>query len=286
VELRRYTDVDAYLEVATPYLVEREAEHNLIFGVAGTYRDDSGQYTGPAYLATVHAEDRVVAAALRTPPYRLVLSETEHPAAIGLIAQDTLEFELPGVQGPAEIVRDFVREREARGGPPAHRALAERVYRLTAVTPPRPVKGFMRMPDASDREVIADWVHAFMVEALDEDDRNASEDASDRWIAGRGRSLYAWEADGELVSLAGVTGPTPHGIRVGPVYTPREQRGRGYASALVAEVSQAQLDSGRRFVFLFTDLANPTSNRIYQAIGYEPVRDIDVYEYEGVEGRH
>jgi predicted GNAT family acetyltransferase len=141
----------------------------------------------------------------------------------------------------------------------------------------------MRVPNPSDRELIANWIHAFMLEALEEDDRPGSEEAADRWIAGRGRSLYVWETDGALVSLTGITGQTPHGIRVGPVYTPPDLRGRGFASALVAEVSQAQLDSGRRFVFLFTDLANPTANRIYQAIGYEPVRDIDVYEYGDVE---
>jgi predicted GNAT family acetyltransferase len=122
-----------------------------------------------------------------------------------------------------------------------------------------------------------------MLEALDEDDRPGAEKAADRWIAGRGRSLYAWDVDGELVSLAGVTGPTPNGIRVGPVYTPPEHRGRGYASALVAQVSQAQLDNGRRFVFLFTDAANATANRIYQAIGYELAGDIDEYVYEAAE---
>jgi predicted GNAT family acetyltransferase len=65
-----------------------------------------------------------------------------------------------------------------------------------------------------------------------------------------------------------------------PVYTPPALRGRGYASALVAAVSQAQLDAGRRFCFLFTDLANPTSNRIYQDIGYEAVCDVDEYRFE------
>ena len=72
-------------------------------------------------------------------------------------------------------------------------------------------------------------------------------------------------------SVTGVGGETPSGIRIGPVYTPPPDRGQGYASALVAAVSQAQLDAGRRFCFLYTDLANPTSNRIYQAIGYRPV---------------
>ena len=70
------------------------------------------------------------------------------------------------------------------------------------------------------------------------------------------------------------SGRTPHGIRIGAVYTPPEQRRRGYASAVTAAASQAQLDQGRRWCFLFTDLANPTSNRIYQAIGFRPIRDI------------
>ena len=79
------------------------------------------------------------------------------------------------------------------------------------------------------------------------------------------------------MSWAGVGGRTPNGTRIGPVYTPPSERGHGYASALVAAASQAQLDEGLAFCFLFTDLANPTSNHIYQAIGYEPVTDIDAY---------
>ncbi len=102
---------------------------------------------------------------------------------------------------------------------------------------------------------------------------------TDRWLAGRGRTLYLWE-DGDVVSLAGIGSPTPHGVRVGPVYTPPDRRGRGYASALVAGISQAALDAGRTFCFLFTDLANPTSNHIYETIGYRPVRDVDMWRFE------
>ncbi len=95
-----------------------------------------------------------------------------------------------------------------------------------------------------------------------------------------GRTMYLWENRDRVVSMAGASGETPNGIRIGPVYTPPELRGRGYASALTAAVSQHQLDSGRRFCFLFTDLANPTSNKIYRAIGYEPVTDVDQYAFE------
>ena len=81
-----------------------------------------------------------------------------------------------------------------------------------------------------------------------------------------------WEDDGP-VSLAGFGGTTPTGTRIGPVYTPPEHRGRGYGSAVTAAVSAERLAAGRRFCFLYTDLSNPTSNRIYVAIGYRRVCD-------------
>ena len=82
---------------------------------------------------------------------------------------------------------------------------------------------------------------------------------------------HFWEVDGRPVSTASAWGKTPNGIRISLVYSPPHLRGRGYASACVAALSQRMLDSGRKFCFLFTDLANPTSNKIYAAIGYEKV---------------
>ena len=122
------------------------------------------------------------------------------------------------------------------------------------------------------------WLGAFLEEALDPADPDEVERLTDRWLEGHGRTLYLWQ-DGETVSLCGVGGETPHGVRIGPVYTSLAARRRGYASSLVAEASQLQLDAGRRFCFLFTDLANPTSNHVYQTIGYEPVRDVDEYRF-------
>jgi hypothetical protein len=90
--------------------------------------------------------------------------------------------------------------------------------------------------------------------------------------------LYVWDDDGP-VSMCGVGGPTPNGVRIGPVYTPPGLRRRGYASACVAAASQAQLDAGRQFCFLFADIANPTSNHVYLKIGYEPVSDVSVYRF-------
>src|SRR4029079_12798065 len=142
------------------------------------------------------------------------------------------------------------------------------------------VPGTLRIADAADRDLLIAWMHAFLTDAHGDPKDMEAEILVDGALRTNSRTFSLWEVDGRPVSMAGVTGPTPHGIRVGPVYTPPADRGHGFASAVTAAASQAQLDQGRRFVFLFTDLANPTSNKIYQAIGYEPVIDIDQWSFE------
>lgn len=279
MELRRFAEVGGFLDVAGEFLVAREAEHNLIFGVSATILETPEAYSGPPYMSVVQRGDMVVAAALQTPPFRLILSEVDDPAAHPLIAADVLDRDLPGVAGPVEPTLAFLDAWAALGGPPATLQLSQRSYRLTQVRPPGPVAGRMRPATTADRELVLAWTEAFMFEAFGEVDLDEVAATTDRWLAGRGRRLHLWE-DGDVVSLTGVGGPTPHGIRIGPVYTPPGARRRGYASALVAAVSQGELDAGRRFCFLFTDLANPTSNHIYQAIGYEPIRDVDAYGFD------
>ncbi|HEX2221338.1 MAG TPA: GNAT family N-acetyltransferase [Candidatus Limnocylindria bacterium] len=286
MELERFDDARAFLDAAGPFLREREAEHNLIYGVCSTLIADPTVYSEEApYLALVRDGDgSVAAAALRTPPFQLVLSEVDDPAALEPILRDRLEAgdELPAVLTPAGEASRFAREWATRRGRRAVLATRERIFRLSRVEPPRPTGGRMRTATAGDVDLLVDWLAAFWREAIgdEEPDLDRARLVAGRWAEGRHRLMYLWEDGGRPVSMSGVGGETPHGIRVGPVYTPPHERGRGYASNLVARASQAQLDAGRRFCFLFTDLANPTSNKIYQAIGYEPVRDVEQYRFE------
>ena len=87
-------------------------------------------------------------------------------------------------------------------------------------------------------------------------------------LRGQGGGVDLWEDESTVVSLTGYASSTPNGARIGPVYTPPDLRGRGYARSLVTHTTERLLGSGRRFCFLYTDLANPTSNRLYQEIGY------------------
>ncbi|HEU0247018.1 MAG TPA: GNAT family N-acetyltransferase, partial [Gaiellaceae bacterium] len=146
------------------------------------------------------------------------------------------------------------------------------IYALSTVRQVRSVPGSRRHATREDADLLIRWIRAFGAEAR----HHASAPGEDagKVVAARfdGPGGFAiWENGGEPVSLVGWGARTPNGVRIGPVYTPREHRGRGYASALTAAVSAEQLAAGRRFCFLYTDAANPTANKIYRAIGYEHV---------------
>lgn len=282
LRLTRPANVDAFEALAGPFLTAREAEHNLLLGICTNLK--SRPYgTLPPYFAVITKGDRVVASALRTPPFNLLLSAVDEPAALPLLADDVVrEYpDLPGMLGEKATAREFAELWRARTGANARIKTAERNFQCTRVIPPRLVSGQLRDARPADRDLIARWLVAFAQEALGESaDLAQAGIVADRWLDARERRLFLWEDDGRPVSLVGVSGETPNGIRVAPVYTPPELRGRGYASACVATVTQAQFDRGRRFCFLFTDLVNPTSNKIYQQIGYEPVCDVDEYRFD------
>jgi GNAT superfamily N-acetyltransferase len=269
------------MAVAGAFLEAREAEHNLLFGICSQIEADPTQYPDPPYLAAVLDDGRVVGAALQTPPWRLVVSVFDHPAVAAALVGDVRDRALPGVVGPAEAAGAFATARAESAGATAALSRHERAYRLREVRPIRPSPGAMIRAEPGHRDIVREWIEAFHVEAIGQSGAPPQDfDAMvDRWLRGIGRVPYLWVDNGRPVSFAGAGGLTPHGIRVGPVYTPPELRGHGYASNLVAGVSQAQLDAGRTFVFLFTDLANPTANHIYQDIGYEPVIDIDEWAF-------
>jgi predicted GNAT family acetyltransferase len=280
IRVEQPADVDAFIARAGAFLLAHEPEHCLILGIAGNLQRGTTPLREPPRLALVvdgADDERVLAAAVQTPPYNLVVSMVEDLDAVDALAAELADDDLPGVNGPPEVAARFVEVSTNRTGREARRTLAERIFRLSAVRPPRPAPGGMRFAEPADRALLIAWIEAFSREALGTVE--SADEAVDRWIARQGRSLYIWEDGDVRVSLCGVGAPTNNGIRVGPVYTPPEHRGHGYASNLVAEVSQAQLDAGRRFVTLFTDLANPTSNKIYMDIGYEPVADFDQYVF-------
>lgn len=278
--------VEEFTEEARAFLERHEAEHTIMLGLLTAMRSLPEPFADdPPRFAVVHdADGRVVLAGLRTPPWNQLVSladESDAPDAVDALAEALADEALPGVLGPKPIAARFASHWTELTDSPSRLAMAERLFRIERVdAPERPASGGMRIAEPRDRDLVASWFVAFQAEALPEDPPiDDPIGMADGWIRSRERTLYVWEDAGAPVAMTGATWRTRHGIRINSVYTPPERRGRGYATSLVAAVTQDQLDRGRRFCVLFTDLANPTSNKIYQAIGYRPICDVDMYRF-------
>jgi uncharacterized protein len=257
---------DEFFAQALPLLMADEARHNLLLGVAGNVRARPDSY------ADAHFWFGDGAAAMQTPPRGLILAKPrDHAALERLVA--AIDIELPGAVGALPEIEEFVK----LWGRPAERVFGQGIYQLERLVPPPPAPGTYREARGDDIELIVAWFTAFAEEALH------GETIERRQIEARLESPHGgvglWEDGGNIVSLCGYGGPTPNGIRIGPVYTPPELRGRGYATSLTAQVSDRRLRAGRSFCFLYTDLANPTSNAIYERIGYRRVCESAEYSF-------
>ena len=278
MSLTRYSLANEFLSAAQDCLIQHEVENCLPLGIAAQLIERPDRISTPPYLAAVEQDGRVIAAAVMTLPGRLVVAHTAALDALQPIAADVLAFGTPlaRVTGSTPVSTAFVEHWHALTGSAAEPGMSERLYQLTRVNHPAGVPGRARRATPADRALLIEWLEAFEREAFGV----VSDDPAawvDNILAIPSRGICLWEDQDEVVSLAGFGGRTPHGIRIGPVYTPPARRGRGYASACVARLSQDHLDAGRRFCCLYTDLANPTSNHIYRAIGYEPVCDVQEY---------
>ena len=274
MDVEHLTGAVAVLERVEDLLLADEARHNLALGILSTAR------AHPTVFPELHGwvareQGVVVGAAVRTPPHNLVLARPVDELAIDALA-GAIEAELPGVVGAVPEVDAFAAAWAERHRLEVRPAFDQRIYALRQLTPPDVVPGAMRLAAGADRPLVLSWVRAFAREALgggDDEDGSRAERSVDARLEATEAGIGLWEVAGRVVSLAGFGGPTPNGIRIGPVYTPPEHRRRGYGTAVTAAVSQLLLERGHRFCFLYTDLANPTSNSIYARIGYEPVCD-------------
>jgi uncharacterized protein len=278
MSLEYFTDAATFTQQAQPFLLEHEAENSLLLGLLDRIANNALRFPITPMLALLREGESVVAAVVRTPPHNIVLPVMDLAAvdslARALFADGII---LPGAIGPHQVADTFAATWCALSGQLPEIHLRERVYELDAVIAPGPTSGHFRWATPADRETLIAWRVAFDREALGvaEPDRAYLETWVDQIISRAAyRGLGVWEDEGRMVCYAGFGGRTPHGMRVAPVYTPPELRGHGYASACTAALSQFLLDSGHQYCYLNTDLANPTSNKIYQAIGYRPVGDV------------
>ncbi|MEU9730710.1 GNAT family N-acetyltransferase [Streptomyces sp. NPDC048002] len=275
-------DLDRFLAHAGGFLRSRPDLHTVALTVTESLRLRGLRAYGgdePPVFGVMERDGEVRGAYFRTPPYRLNVTpltadETDALAA-HLVATG---HPVPGIIGTQETTTGFVRSWQRHTGAAAALRQRQRLYRLGMLMMPQPVPaGRARVADEKDRDLLVRWYGEF-TQSVGDHAAGEVEAWADHRISYGG--ITFWEdPDGTPVAMCGVTPTVAGQVRIAPVYTPPHLRGRGYAGAVTVEVSRAAVRSDAEEVLLFTDLANTTSNSLYQRIGYRAVADFEVYDF-------
>jgi uncharacterized protein len=274
----RHDSAQSFLNVASPLLMLAEAENNVIIGVTHGLATNPERVKDP-YLATVSNDTGVLACGVYLAPSKMVVTRANREPIVAL-AKDAFQAvpTIEGVTGPDRSATDFALAWSQLSGVEATPGMRLRIHETRRVneaglrTPP----GRFRPATPADRDLLIGWTEVFTHEAsIPEkvDSAGVIDSAIQR------QRLYVWEDNGQPVSMAAWTGKTPNGVRVIFVYTPRTLRGKGYATACVAELTRQQLASGSAFCWLYTDMSNAASPNIFKRIGYWPVSDVAEYYF-------
>ncbi|HMD94155.1 MAG TPA: GNAT family N-acetyltransferase [Trebonia sp.] len=288
-------DVTEFLAVTGDFLRAERVRNTVILSVTESVRasqarsgasstpDDPGAPGDPGKAPLfgwwTDRTAEVRGAFMHTPPFPVMLTAVPAEAAADLAATALDGRPVAGVNSYEETASAFADVWRERTKDQVHVHRRMRLYRLAELSWPDPApEGAPRLAGEDDVPLMAEWFSAFVREVDDMGDEDQEAAVRDRIGYG---GLTVWEAGGAPVALAGVTRLVAGIVRVGPVYTPPDLRGRGYASAVTAEVSRVALAAGAGEVLLYTDLANPVSNSIYQRIGYVDVEDRVVLSFDG-----
>ncbi|HEY3869309.1 MAG TPA: GNAT family N-acetyltransferase [Actinocrinis sp.] len=269
-------DLDDFLARTGGFLRSRPALHTVTLTATEALRTRGPGADGAEapVFGWLEKAGEVRAAFHRIPPRRLILTPFGPEDADVLAARLAgLGRPIPGVSAESDTAAAFAEAWQRHAGATA--TLRDRIglYRLGTLIPPEPFpEGRVRAAGEGDSERVRLWYRDFA----------AAVGRGPSWADTRyaDRNVTFFETlDGTAVSMAATTPVVAGQVRVDPVYTPAHLRGRGYGAAATVEASRAARAAGATEVVLFTDLANPVSNRLYQRVGYVRVTDFAAYEF-------
>ncbi|MCK1997279.1 GNAT family N-acetyltransferase [Psychrobacillus psychrodurans] len=274
MNFQRYENVDAFAKIVTPFLEENEDKFSLFLGVLKGIK--AGAYKNP-YMATIEENGQLLAIFQMTPPHPLniiFVDENQISTCIDLCISELTKHAVPvaSIISVKEWAVLFAQKWQEKTDGNYSLMMDQGLYRLDQVEESLEMSpGKWRYATISDAQLIEKWCSQF------EQDTGLSVTAPEE-IKKRvknmldGKEVFFWEDQGEVVSMMKKSRPTTNGITVSLVFTPAEKRKKGYGRTLVATVSKELLKEFE-FCVLYTDMLNPTSNKIYQEIGYQKLVD-------------
>ncbi|MFK3939106.1 GNAT family N-acetyltransferase [Alkalihalobacillus sp. NPDC078783] len=274
--LTQWNELEPYIEL----LQAKEVAHNLAIGLIKRNLDSSEQ-DSLLFSAVFFEKEEPVILLIQSIKEQAILAvlgqvaEEELKESAEILAQQNRN--LPGIMGEIPYVDAF--SLHYSGFTQTRRTLhtAQRIYQLRNVKPPEGIPGQLRFATKEDTEFLIEWAIQFGEDANVPLTENEARERVERFTGLE--SMYVWEFEGRPVSMAATSRPTQTNINISFVFTPASERKKGYASACVATLSEKMLEEGYETVSLYTDLSNPTSNHIYQEIGYDMVVNSKLYYF-------
>ncbi|ENQ3113248.1 GNAT family N-acetyltransferase [Bacillus tropicus] len=268
IQLHVYEEIVNFKEEVTPFLEKNEQENNLILGVLQMVQQ-------PIFMGIAKQGGEIAVVFLQTEEKKqIIVANAEiSGVAIKMLAKELTKIypDIPGLIGNKKVVQKLAEEIALLENKKTTVAMEQGIYKLKQVKKKWDGDGVFREINSDEILLIEKWIYQFCEDVKLPVTKEEAEQTA--YILITNHRLFGLEVDGKLVSVAAKTRPTKNNITVNFVYTPKEARKKGYASNCVAALSQRMLDDGYKTTTLYTDLANPTSNKIYQEIGYEQIAE-------------
>ncbi len=268
IQLHVYEEIVNFKEEVTPFLEKNEQENNLILGVLQMVHQ-------PIFMGIAKQGEEIAVVFLQTEEKKQIIVATSEIAEEDIVelAKKLAEVypNVPGLIGNKKIVQRLAEEIAVLANKKTTVAMEQGIYELKQVKKKWNGDEVFREVNSDELTLIEQWIYQFCEDVNLPTTTEEAKQTAHTLITNH--RLFGLEVDGKLVSVAAKTRPTKNNITVNFVYTPKEERKKGYASNCVATLSQRMLDEGYKTTTLYTDLANPTSNKIYQEIGYEQIAE-------------
>jgi predicted GNAT family acetyltransferase len=285
MKITYHSDISMFTNLVDSFLQQNEAENNLLFGILSRLKNNIHTYSDtekPVFI-TVSKNNKVELVSIRTPPHNQLLSYTDKLNTINFLVEELSKIasDLPGIMGFKAGALRFAQRWVLKNNISYKLDMHERIYQLDKVNKETLGPNHFSLAIPDEKKLLLNYLEAFIKEALPKTSPEEIKRSQKRLeLAIENQKVYVLKIKEKIVSMVQRAGETPNGQTINMVYTPPAERRKGYATETVAKVSQKILHEGKKYCFLFTDLTNPTSNKIYQTIGYKPVIDMDVYLFE------
>ena len=275
-KLKTYKNSKDYLQESASILELKELENNLILGICNSLLDNL-KNNEEYYFVNLFQDDKIIASSIKTSTKVIVFSSSENKLDIKEISNfyTNNKIDVDGVIGEtitAETFAEFYHKKILRVKP----LLIQKLIKTNDIAIS---EGYFETCAVNDTELLANWTSDFFEEEELIPKKSFTEIENTVKNLLKTKDFFCWKNKGQIVSIAAILRKTKNIGIVGLVYTPKEFRGNGYASSCVKKLSEYIIENGFSYCGLFTDKANPTSNKIYKQIGYETISEFKNIEF-------